>query len=143
MNFDRIKNLREELELTQTKMANILGCTRSTYSLWEINKNTIPVYYLNKIANEFNINIDYLVNLSNIKQIKFNKNELDKITIGKKIKLARKSANLTQEKLAAKLNTTHSVISAYESGKTTISTLFLIEIAKITNQSLNWLLDKI
>ena len=143
MNFDRIKNLREELELSQAKMADILGCTRSTYSLWEINKNTIPVYYLNKIANEFNINIDYLVNLSNIKQIKFNKNELDKITIGKKIKLARKSANLTQEKLAAKLNTTHSVISAYESGKTTISTLFLIEIAKITNQSLNWLLDKI
>ena len=38
--------------------------------------------------------------------------------------------NYTQEKLASKLNTTHSVISVYESGKSTVSTLFLIEIAK-------------
>ena len=41
------------------------------------------------------------------------------------------------------INTTHSVISAYENGKTIISTLFLIEIAKITNKSLNWFLNKI
>ena len=60
-----------------------------------------------------------------------------------KLKEARKSINYTQEKLASKLNTTHSVISAYESGKTTISTLFIIEIAKMTNKSLNWLLDKV
>ena len=63
--------------------------------------------------------------------------------MGNKIKEARKSINYTQEKLASKLNTTHSVISAYELGKSTVSTLFLIEIAKISNKSLNWLLNKI
>lgn len=63
--------------------------------------------------------------------------------MGKKIKEARKSINYTQEKLASKLNTTHSVISAYESGKSTVLTLFLIEIAKISNKSLNWLLNKV
>ena len=51
----------------------MLGCTRSAYSLWEINKNTIPLYYLNKIANKFDTNIDYLVDLSNDKKIKFRK----------------------------------------------------------------------
>ena len=51
--------------------------------------------------------------------------------------------NYTQEKLADKLNTTHSVISAYESGKTAVPTLFMIEIAKITKKSLNWFLNKI
>lgn len=91
----------------------------------------------------YNINIDYLVDLSNDKYIEFNKVEIDRIKLGKKIKEARKSINYTQEKLASKLNTTHSVISAYESGKSTVSTLFIIEIAKITNKSLNWLLDKI
>ncbi len=143
MNAEKIRFLREELEITQNDIAKILGCTRSAYSLWEINKNTIPLYYLNKIANEFNINIDYLVDLSNDKKIKFRKNEIDKIELGKRIKQARKSINYTQEKLAAKLNTTHSVISAYEYGKTSVSTLFLIEIAKLTNKSLNWLLNKI
>jgi len=44
--------------------------------------------------------------------------------------------------LASKLNTTHSVISAYETGKTAVPTLFMIEIAKITNKSLNWFLEK-
>lgn len=142
MNSEKIKNIREELEITQHDIAKILGCTRSAYSLWEINKNTIPLYYLNKLANELNINIDYLVDLSDKKNITFNKNEIDRIELGKRIKAARKEVNYTQEKLAAKLNTTHSVISAYESGKTAVPTLFLIEIAKITNKSLNWFLNK-
>ncbi len=143
MNTEKIKFIREELEITQFELAEMLGCTRSAYSLWEINKNTIPLVYLNKLSNVLNVNIDYLVDLSNEKVIKFKKNVIDRIDLGSKIKLARKSINYTQEKLAAKLNTTHSVISAYESGKTAVPTLFLIEIAKITNKSLNWFLNKI
>lgn len=143
MNTEKIKHLRDELEITQEDISIVLGCTRAAYSLWEINKNTIPLYYLNKISNEYNINIDYLVDLSNEKHVNFKKTEIDKVNLGKKIKEARKSINYTQEKLATKLNTTHSVISAYESGKTTVSTLFIIEIAKITKKSLNWFLGKV
>ena len=142
MNVERLKDIREELEMTQDEMAKSLGCTRSAYSLWEINKNTMPLNHLNKFCNLYNINIDYLVNLSNEKTINFKKNEINKIELGTKIKEARKSINYTQEKMAEKLNTTHSVISAYESGKTKVPTLFLIEIAKITNYSLNWFLNK-
>lgn len=143
MNTEKIKFIREELELTQVELAEMLGCTRSAYSLWEINKNTIPLVYLNKLANILNVNIDYLVDLSSEKVIKFKKSVIDRVDLGSKIKLARKSINYTQEKLASKLNTTHSVISAYESGKTAVPTLFLIEIAKITKKSLNWFLNKI
>ena len=143
MNIEKIKYIRDELEITQEDISKILGCTRSAYSLWEINKNTIPLYYLNKMANELNINIDYLVDLSNDKYLEFKKNEIDKTELGKRIKYARKSINYTQEKLAAKLNTTHSVISAYEKGKTNVPTLFIIEICKLTNKSLNWLLNKL
>lgn len=143
MNTEKIKYLRDELEITQEDISKVLGCTRTAYSLWEINKNTIPLYYLNKISNEYNINIDYLVDLSDEKHISFKKVEIDKVKLGKRIREARKSINYTQEKLASKLNTTHSVISAYESGKSTVSTLFIIEIAKLTNKSLNWLLNKI
>lgn len=143
MNIDKIKYLRDELEITQEEISKVLGCTRTAYSLWEINKNTIPLYYLNRISNVYNINIDYLVDLSNEKYVNFEKVEIDRIKLGRRIREARKSINFTQEKLAAKLNTTHSVISAYESGKSTVSTLFIIDIAKITNKSLNWLLGKI
>ena len=143
MNTEKLKEIRDELEITQNSLSKKLGCTRSAYSLWEINKNTIPLYYLNKLSNILNINIDYLVDISQIKYIKFNKVKIDKIELGSRIRQARKSINYTQEKLADKLNTTHSVISAYESGKTAVPTLFMIEIAKITKKSLNWFLNKI
>lgn len=143
MNIEKIRFIREELELTQSEFANSIGAKRSAYSLWELNKNTIPLEYLNKISNKYNINIDYLVDLSNERTIAFNKVEVDRVELGNRIRLARKNVNYTQEKLAAKLNTTHSVISAYESGKTAVPTLFLIEIARITKKSLNWFLNKI
>lgn len=142
MNTEKIRKIRDELEITQVDIANKLGCTRSAYSLWEINKNVIPLYYLNKLSNEYNINIDYLVDLSEEKNIDFKHVDINRKELGKRIRLARKSTNYTQEKLALKLNTTHSVISAYESGKTAVPTLFIVEIAKITNTSLNWLLNK-
>lgn len=53
-----------------------------------------------------------------------------------KIKTIRYEFEITQEKLASKLNTTHSVINAYESRKNVVPTLFMI--AKITKKSLNW-----
>ena len=81
MNTEKIKNIREELEITQEDISRILGCTRTAYSLWEINRNTIPLYYLNKISNIFNINIDYLVDLSDDKYIKFDKLEIDRINL--------------------------------------------------------------
>ena len=139
---EKIKYLREELEITQNEIANKLDVTRSAYSLWELNKNVIPLNYLNKISNLYNVNIDYLAGLSNLKTTEFKKVEIDRKELGKRIRAARKSINYTQEMLASKLNTTHSVISAYENGKTKIPTLFLIEIARLTNKSLNWFLDK-
>lgn len=142
MNADRIRLLREEEELTQNDMANILGVKRSAYSLWEINKNTIPIEYLIKLSNKYKINIDYFVYLSSDKYTCFKECFVDREELGKRIKIARKEINFSQEKLANKLNTVHSVISAYESGKTKVPTLFLIEIAKLTNKSLNWFLNK-
>ena len=143
MNSEKMRKIRAELEMTQEEVSEIIGCTRSAYSLWEINVNTIPLYYLNELSNKFNINIDYLVDLSDDIDSSFDKNDIDRKKLGERIRIARKSINFTQEKLALRLNTTRSVISAYESGKTAVPTLFLVEIAKITKKSLNWFLNKI
>ena len=87
--------------------------------------------------------MDYICNLSNYKHNNFNHIELDKKEIGKRLKQTRKELKLTQEKLADKFNTTHSAISAYENGVTIIPTIFIIEFAKMSNKSLDWLCDKI
>jgi len=138
MNLERIKYVREENELTQREMAEILKVKRSAYSLWEINRNIIPLIKLNDFGNYFSLSLDYLVGLINNRKIVISKVELDKKRIGGRIRVVRKELNLTQEKLAKKFNTTHSVISAYEAGKTLIPTIFLVEFAKISNVSLDW-----
>ena len=77
MNFDKLKYIREEKELTQQQMANILGVKRSAYSLWKINKNIIPLTKLVDFCNKFNVSLDYITGLSDkriklIIPIKFN-----------------------------------------------------------------------
>lgn len=142
MNFERIRYIREEYELTQEEMANILNVKRSAYSLWEINKNIIPLIKLNDYCNKFQLSLDYISKLSDVKHKELNYCDLDINEIGKKLKLIRKEQKLTQEKLAKIFNTTHSAISAYENGVTIIPTIFLIEFARISNVSLDWFCGK-
>jgi len=142
MNFDRIKLIREENELTQREISEILNIKRSAYSLWEINKNVIPLVKLNQFCNTFSLSLDYIVNLSNIKTRDLNYIDIDIKEVGKRLRQIRKELKITQEKLASKFNTTHSAISAYENGITMVPTIFLIEFAKISNKSLNWLCGK-
>lgn len=138
MNFNNIKQLREENELTQKEMAEKLNTTRLAYSLWELGKNIIPLPKLLELSNMFKISMDYLCGLSTLKDIKYPHPTIDKKSIGKNLLQTRKKLKLTQEKLAKKFNTTHSAISSYENGITLIPTIFLIELSRISNKSIDW-----
>lgn len=143
MLFEKLKYIREENELTQEQMAKILNVKRSAYSLWEINKNIIPLPKLIDFSNYFSLNLDYISGLTDNKKYNdlINK-QVDSKEIGKRFKIIRKELKFTQDKLAQKLGTTHSAISAYENGKTLIPTIFLFEFSKITNISMDYLTGK-
>lgn len=143
MNFERIISIRQNNELTQASIAKILNVSRSAYSLWEINKNVIPLEKLNDFCNYFDVSMDYVVGTSDERTGNFNKNQLNKKEIGKRLKLTRKELKLTQEKLAKKFNTTHSAISAYENGVTMIPTIFIVEFVKMSKKSLDWFCGRI
>lgn len=143
MNFERLSLIRQNKELTQSSMAKILNTSRSAYSLWEINKNVIPLEKLNDFCNYFDISIDYVVGLTNKSNGNFIKTKLNITEVAKRLKQTRKELNLTQEKLAAKFNTTHSAISAYENGITMIPTLFVIELSKFSKRSIDWICGRI
>ena len=97
-----LRERRVTSNLTQQQVAEMLNVTRSAYSLWEINKNVIPLIKLNDFCNSFDINMDYVCNLSNDKHNNFNHIELDKKEIGKRLKQTRKELKLTQEKFINK-----------------------------------------
>jgi transcriptional regulator with XRE-family HTH domain len=58
---ERIKNLRQEKELTQTQLAKEIGVTQKQISKWELSVIEPNIYMLIKLANFFDVSIDYLV----------------------------------------------------------------------------------
>ena len=141
MNFERLYLLREEKELKQNELASILNVKQVNISNWENTKEIIPLNKLNAYSNYFNVNLDYIAKLSDNKT-STKKINLDKKTIGNNLKALRKEFNITQEELASLLNTSHSTISAYETGKTLILTAFAFQICQKYNVSLDWLVGK-
>ena len=65
--FQRIRDLREDNDLTQHQIATLLNISQSTYSRYENGELDIPIQMLIKLANYYNTSLDYLVNLTDIK----------------------------------------------------------------------------
>lgn len=141
--MERLKNIREEYDLRQEDIAKMLGISRSTFTSYEIERDTIPLKHLNKLCNYFDISIDYALGLSKIKQYKDTKKEINNKLLLKRLKELRINNKLTQLEIAKILNISRSTWTGYEYGKYQIPTLLLYEIAKKYNYSVDYLLGKI
>ena len=65
MKFVRIRNLREDKDLYQKDVAEVLGISQQYYSEYESGKRTIPIQHLITLAKYYNTSIDYIVGLIN------------------------------------------------------------------------------
>lgn len=63
--YPRIKDLREDNDLTQQKIADYLGMKQSQYSRYERGLRDIPTDILIKLAKLYNTSTDYILGLSN------------------------------------------------------------------------------
>ena len=59
--YPRIRNLREDKDLTQTQMGAILSCSQRVYSNYERGDIDIPTTTLSKIADFHKVSVDYLL----------------------------------------------------------------------------------
>lgn len=135
---ERLLDIRDEAELNQTDMAEILKVSQSNYSRWENGKELIPLSKLNLLCNYFKVTMDYVIGKSKY-SVCNSKYKFDNEIIGNRLTELRKKYGLTQTQLANFLNTTQSTVSAYESGKTTLLTAFALQIIDKYDISLDWL----
>lgn len=68
LKFENIRNLREDVDQTQTQLAEYLNVKQTTYSKYELGKINIPVEVLIKLADYYDVTIDYIVGRSKKKK---------------------------------------------------------------------------
>ena len=65
--YERIRNLREDRDLTQQELADFLNCTQACYSHYESGRRDIPTEVLSRLADFYGVSIDYLLGRTNQK----------------------------------------------------------------------------
>ncbi len=59
--FDRLKDLREDNDLTQREVAAYLKTTQQVYSRYENGLNEIPIRHIIALSNFYNVSCDYIL----------------------------------------------------------------------------------
>ena len=64
---ERMRNLRQDNDLSQKKVADMLGVAQTNYSQYELEKRPMPIDYLIALCKFYNVSADYMLGLSNRK----------------------------------------------------------------------------
>ncbi len=70
MIYGRIRELREDKDLTQREMGEILKCSQRVYSNYERGDLDIPTEILIRLADFHNVSTDYLLGRTKIKEMR-------------------------------------------------------------------------
>jgi transcriptional regulator with XRE-family HTH domain len=60
----RLKDLREDNDYTQAKIAELLNCKQNTYQQYESEKRQIPLEAIKKLAYLYDTSVDYIMELT-------------------------------------------------------------------------------
>ena len=66
--YKRLRDLREDNNLTQKQIGQLLNMSQTGYNQYEIGKNDIPTKILIKLAKFYNTSTDYILEITNEKK---------------------------------------------------------------------------
>lgn len=70
MLYRRIRDLREDRDLSQRELAKILNCSQQVYSNYELGQRDIPTDILIKLSMFYGVSVDYILGLRDEEQTK-------------------------------------------------------------------------
>ncbi len=68
MIWNRLRDLREDRDLKQKQLAELLQVHQTTYSDYELGRLNIPIAALHRLADFYGVSIDYLLGRTNRKE---------------------------------------------------------------------------
>lgn len=69
MVYKRIRDLREDKDLTQKEVSRALNCSQQVYSNYELGQRDIPTDILIKLSKLYNVSADYILGISDNPEI--------------------------------------------------------------------------
>ena len=72
--YQRLRDLREDADKTQKEIAELLNTNQSQYQKYESGKRELPLHHAITLSNFYNVSIDYITGITNIKYGKNNMN---------------------------------------------------------------------
>ena len=142
MKENRLEQLKDERNLKSKDVAKYLQVYESTYSEWEHSKIPIPTKRIIELANFYNVNIDYMLNISKNRKVIKGITDINLIEIGNRLRNIRKELGLSLRELGEKLNTSFSALGSYERGEHLIQSETLISLCKLSNYSIDYILNR-
>ena len=70
MIYRRIRDLREDRDLTQREVSCALNCSQQVYSNYELGPRDIPTDILIKLSRFYNVSVDYILGISDDPKIR-------------------------------------------------------------------------
>lgn len=65
--YQRLRDMREDSDLSQRQVGEILGITTQQYQLYESGKREMPMHLFVVLAKHYNVSLDYLAGLKTVK----------------------------------------------------------------------------
>ena len=66
--YPRIRELREDNDLTQKKIAEYLNCSQQAYSSYELGQRDLPIQVLIELSKLYGTSVDFLLGLTKKKE---------------------------------------------------------------------------
>ncbi len=64
--YQRVRDLREDKDLTQAQIAKILNVYTTTYQRWERGETEIPSHIVKRLSIYYNVSADYILGLPDL-----------------------------------------------------------------------------
>lgn len=131
-NFNnQLKTLRQEYNLSQQELADKIGISKSSINMYERGEREPGIETVKRIADFFNVDVDYLFGVSDIKKRREFKVTRTNKSIAHNIRHHREQANLSQKEFADLLGIDETVVADLESSKSTLKKDMLYKICDV------------
>lgn len=141
----KFREIRIDNDLRQIDVADVIEISRGAYANIEAETANIKLKLLVKYCNAFNLNLDYVCNLTdNMCYCDLRNIQLDKKLLAERLSIIEKEQHNASYEIARELGISNSTYSLYKSlnRNSVIQTLMLKHLAKVYNYSMDWLVGR-